>query len=86
MSLPAWGEWIEIRSQYIRKGAPRQSLPAWGEWIEMAGKPARYQTPTSLSPHGESGLKSGTKERRFKEALSLPAWGEWIEMSLLYSC
>ena len=34
-SLPAWGEWIEIRVTTPRSGyAP--SLPAWGEWIEIS--------------------------------------------------
>jgi len=35
MSLPAWGEWIEIPSQPPQR--PRlASLPAWGEWIEIS--------------------------------------------------
>jgi len=34
MSLPAWGEWIEIRvAKPIREQTA--SLPAWGEWIEI---------------------------------------------------
>ena len=34
LSLPVWGEWIEI---FLRGGiapAPK-SLPVWGEWIEI---------------------------------------------------
>ena len=34
MSLPAWGEWIEILSVSIRY-VFNKSLPAWGEWIEI---------------------------------------------------
>jgi len=34
LSLPAWGEWIEIVGMTaIHMEKP--SLPAWGEWIEM---------------------------------------------------
>ena len=34
MSLPAWGEWIEI---HVKKATQKtcRSLPAWGEWIEI---------------------------------------------------
>ena len=34
MSLPAWGEWIEIYMS-SRKGGHLLCLPAWGEWIEI---------------------------------------------------
>jgi len=35
-SLPAWGEWIEIRIDYESIQQPSvMSLPAWGEWIEI---------------------------------------------------
>ena len=34
MSLPAWGEWIEIG--IVRDQRENLlSLPAWGEWIEI---------------------------------------------------
>ncbi len=35
MSLPAWGEWIEIDVQFIADTYIGSSLPAWGEWIEI---------------------------------------------------
>jgi len=34
------------------------SLPAWGEWIEIGAGIAGNIEAVSLSPHGESGLKS----------------------------
>jgi len=57
MSLPAWGEWIEMRKMLYRCTSSK-SLPAWGEWIEIA-LPSMVAKPIcGLSPHGESGLKS----------------------------
>ena len=35
MSLPAWGEWIEITLQLPFRRLYETSLPAWGEWIEI---------------------------------------------------
>ena len=55
-SLPAWGEWIEIIAQAICR-TRATSLPAWGEWIEIQQATSGSHSPTSLSPHGESGLK-----------------------------
>jgi len=34
MSLPAWGEWIEIVTTNVNV-LDDKSLPAWGEWIEI---------------------------------------------------
>ena len=35
LSLPAWGEWIEIPRICRRGRLVWVSLPAWGEWIEI---------------------------------------------------
>ena len=56
MSLPAWGEWIEI-TLACRDKSSKRSLPAWGEWIEIAPGENYQHSILSLSPHGESGLK-----------------------------
>jgi len=56
------------------------SLPAWGEWIEIRGWRLHYRSQPCLSPHGESGLKSGIRLCHGFAAPSLPAWGEWIEI------
>jgi len=40
---------------------------------------------SSLSPHGESGLKSDTEKVANKIDESLPAWGEWIEIYCMRS-
>ena len=60
MSLPAWGEWIEI---FGAKGLTLMpwSLPAWGEWIEICIPRGCGTGSHGLSPHGESGLKSPLK-------------------------
>ena len=34
MSLPVWGEWIEMLPLYVPV-CPGRSLPVWGEWIEI---------------------------------------------------
>jgi len=57
MSLPAWGEWIEISICRPFFWPVYQSLPAWGEWIEIISSTMRSTKIPSLSPHGESGLK-----------------------------
>jgi len=57
MSLPAWGEWIEMPLRNPVTSINR-SLPAWGEWIEIVKQYDIQQIIASLSPHGESGLKS----------------------------
>ena len=48
MSLPVWGEWIEIFMRLI-KIAHYKSLPVWGEWIEMNSKVSSVST-VSVSP------------------------------------
>jgi len=80
VSLPAWGEWIEIN--YIRKNFFDSwvSLPAWGEWIEIFSSNGESLHLRSLSPHGESGLKSDYQFSFHVHQASLPAWGEWIEI------
>ena len=35
MSLPAWGEWIEMCISDMLIITTTTSLPAWGEWIEI---------------------------------------------------
>ena len=57
MSLPVWGEWIEIGSMRSY-AADRRSLPVWGEWIEIFLRFFGPSGPLCLSPCGESGLKS----------------------------
>jgi len=57
------------------------SLPAWGEWIEIVtAKIKKITGDTSLSPHGESGLKLWVPADQVEANESLPAWGEWIEI------
>ena len=57
MSLPMRGEWIEMSFS-----APSlilvSSLPMRGEWIEIAYPETSARRRRSLSPCGESGLKS----------------------------
>ena len=35
MSLPGWGEWVEIKKLPIIMLLYITSLPGWGEWVEM---------------------------------------------------
>ena len=35
MSLPVWGEWIEIVAFPAPAPEQKVSLPVWGEWIEI---------------------------------------------------
>jgi len=74
VSLPAWGEWIEIwlATALCILG---KSLPAWGEWIEMVQAYFFCERLHRLSPHGESGLKSITCKHR-RDELSLSPHGE----------
>ena len=48
MSLPVWGEWIEICNQLIKIGF-KESLPVWGEWIEI-GKGLTQSQMEDVSP------------------------------------
>ena len=57
------------------------SLPVWGEWIEIPFANAIAFAKKSLSPCGESGLKSFGIMRRTNSEMSLPVWGEWIEIN-----
>jgi len=56
LSLPAWGEWIEIK-HFKKLLEDNGSLPAWGEWIEIRCIMVTLMVVFRLSPHGESGLK-----------------------------
>ena len=49
MSLPVWGEWIEI-SDAAKKTYQDLSLPMRGEWIEISfRRPLRLDS--QVSPH-----------------------------------
>ena len=78
-SLPMRGEWIEI---LILRSALHAlwSLPMRGEWIEITMDAISLSTPSSLSPCGESGLKSLILYTVISPTVSLPMRGEWIEM------
>ena len=56
MSLPVWGEWIEIIIVAVDSRVTK-SLPVWGEWIEIVICPLTAGKSFCLSPCGESGLK-----------------------------
>mgnify|MGYP000988183448 CR=1 FL=1 len=61
MSLPAWGEWIEMSAAGEYAAERPVSLPAWGEWIEIIIILQDHIKGNGLSPHGESGLKLSFK-------------------------
>ena len=44
LSLPVWGEWIEISWEADAQAAAA-SLPVWGEWIEIAGLQSPISAP-----------------------------------------
>ena len=79
LSLPMRGEWIEIKGGTGTEPGTR-SLPMRGEWIEIRHRRKVFHR-YSLSPCGESGLKSGREPRRDLYQASLPMRGEWIEIS-----
>ena len=56
MSLPVWGEWIEI-VKFSGSQNLTESLPVWGEWIEIIVGLGGNGGGGGLSPCGESGLK-----------------------------
>ena len=58
------------------------SLPVWGEWIEITSSPFSMRFLVSLSPCGESGLKSMYHACNRMWIVSLPVWGEWIEIGI----
>ena len=79
MSLPMWGEWIEI-GKGLRLIQAHDCLSPCGEsglkfWACMA-----LILLFGLSPCGESGLKSTGGRCATQLQQSLPMWGEWIEM------
>ena len=80
VSLPVWGEWIEISAVGFRS-QQRQSLPVWGEWIEISVSTRFSGSARRLSPCGESGLKFPLPGRFAPCSRSLPVWGEWIEIA-----
>ena len=38
LSLPVWGEWIEMDILEGLENGETGSLPVWGEWIEIRPK------------------------------------------------
>ena len=75
MSLPAWGEWIEI-SLLVSGYGRILSLPAWGEWIEIVLSLCLVDLALSLSPHGESGLKLLSERKHHSISGRLSPHGE----------
>ena len=70
MSLPAWGEWIEIKNRR-RHCDVFWSLPAWGEWIEIAGNYTHLSGEhLSLPAWGE-----------WIEISQLKEWGDKLQVS-----
>ncbi len=55
-SLPTRGEWVEISVSSLIY-ASIESLPTRGEWVEIYLRIVLTVYTSSLSPHGESGLK-----------------------------
>ena len=80
MSLPVWGEWIEIAIIMKELISVFRSLPVWGEWIEICRVQLVKRHGYCLSPCGESGLKSDVARSLTTVIVSLPVWGEWIEI------
>ncbi len=80
VSLPAWGEWIEIQKSF-RRTLHSWSLPAWGEWIEIVfHRDSSILSPESLPAWGEW-IEMGMPLEKGIRKKSLPAWGEWIEIT-----
>jgi len=52
VSLPAWGEWIEIPRAFDIF-CMASSLPAWGEWIEIFIQTPSIRRTWSLPAWGE---------------------------------
>ena len=74
------GEWIEMVSAFLWHFLRRMSLPMRGEWIEMLHSIPGTTLQICLSPCGESGLKSTSRNLYQNLLLSLPMRGEWIEI------
>jgi len=53
VSLPAWGEWIEILMIRTTFSDLTTSLPAWGEWIEITKTALEMDIARSLPAWGE---------------------------------
>ena len=53
LSLPAWGEWIEIHLVDSQPCSVHESLPAWGEWIEIRITSLAWVMSKSLPAWGE---------------------------------
>ena len=49
-SLPAWGAWIEMMSEFEQNRRQKESLPAWGAWIEILFPPFSITTGVSSLP------------------------------------
>ena len=80
MSLPVWGEWIEISRARARPANPCASLPVWGEWIEISRFSWCSRISMSLPVWGEWIEMSISVNVSFGTPSSLPVWGEWIEI------
>ena len=50
MSLPVWGEWIEIKPEIDIPIKIKVSLPMRGEWIEISSSTASISV-NLVSPH-----------------------------------
>ena len=57
-----------------------ESLPTRGEWVEILISYDISTLLSSLSPHGESGLKFYRLPITIGYYQSLPTRGEWVEM------
>jgi len=83
MSLPAWGEWIEINNN----GFPRSGVPCLSPHGESGLKSAIItntgDNTMSLPAWGEWIEIVVRGCGFFGICQSLPAWGEWIEISNL---
>ena len=75
LSLPVWGEWIEIF--LIQRLSPpgTWSLPVWGEWIEIFSAERLSSVKRSLPVWGEW-IEIGGCAGRGKAALCLSPCGE----------
>ena len=80
VSLPVWGEWIEIPSKHFRSSSSRLS-PCGESGLKCTDHAGQLRIDR-LSPCGESGLKWKRCSACPGTAASLPVWGEWIEMVL----
>ena len=50
LSLPVWGEWIEMDDFGRVVETYNGSLPVWGEWIEMTAPFPYWRDAVRVSP------------------------------------